>query len=571
MKRLALLFLTPFLVWFAQGQNCNETVDTRIKALKEAAYESENQNDRAYDSLRKEMSAIFELVENCVAKNPSYEARAKVQKIGVYFSMSELAAECGRFADMLKHIEAMERLHPSPNSISASSAAAFSVNGVNYTSAVTASHISSLYYKTVEQRVHYYYFAKADYGKVIEWYNKINNGAPADFEPASLEALLYADALYKSGKTRNEYFPGMVKAATAFGKYWAKTEDHDSAMINNRSLMLNWFYREINVYNKPLLNSADPTGKLRMTAARGLWDTDEKDLARRYALDAAQNGASDLADGLWYLDVAAGDETEHVKAALQVLERNVDNLSESDMHRLLPLAEKYYNEALADGIRRRQRKLANLRRRSTISLVPCVELVGLPFGHVPVSLNLRTGHIWQEFRFDYVWGAKTKYRFGQIFAKGSEKGERYEFTGWDAGYAFGYLFKEGFQQGNRKGGRSKFFAPMLGFDLRYANWNFSPITSNVLNDDGQVTESAVVINAKTNRYELCYRVGMVGMTRFFTFEYYMGFGIGYRTLTTAQGRNVEEETFEDPRLAAKRWNKIYMPLRLGIKIGFNVL
>lgn len=569
MKRPIILF---FIAWMGThslfAQNCNETTSRDAGAIQEACTDPENFNPQSYDSLKVLMFATFTRIENCVAQNPSYEARAKLQKINLYYSVSDLAGHIGRHDEALKFIEAMERLLPSPSGISASAATSFTVNGVNYTSDAGASYISSLYYQIIEQRVNYYYFGPRDYNQVIAWYDKIQN-APSDFKPQALEALLYADALYKMGKPRTDYFPAMAKAATAMGPLWAKKEVHDSSAINNRQLMLNWFYREINTYNKDALGSADPGGKYRMLAARGLWGVDDKPLAKEYALYAAQGGASDKADGFWYLDEVAGNEPVHVDAALQILERNVYQLSESEMDRLLPLARQYNRLALEEGIRSRQRRLANLRRRTRISLVPAVELVGLPCGHVPVSLNLRTGRIWQEFRFDYVWGAKSKYRFGRAFAKG-DKGERYEFTGWDVGYTFQYIVGNDFKQGNRKG-RSVFFAPALGFDLRYVNWNLAPIVSSVSDENGNVTESSVLINAKTNRYELCYRVGFITMTKFVTVDYYMGLGIGYRTLATAQGRSVEDEHFDDPRLAANRWNKLYMPLRLGVKIGFNLL
>ncbi len=53
------------------------------------------------------------------------------------------------------------------------------------------------------------------------------------------------------------------------------------------------------------------------------------------------------------------------------------------------------------------------------------------------------------------------------------------------------------------------------------------------------------------------------MTKFVTIDYYLGLGIGYRTLSTAQGRNVEKEHFDDPRLNADRWNKIAHAVAVG--------
>ncbi len=151
-----------------------------------------------------------------------------------------------------------------------------------------------------------------------------------------MEALLYADALYKKGKPRTEYFPAMAQAAVAMGPVWNKTEVPDSSTINNRELMLNWFNREMNSYNKSALGSSDPGSKHRMLAARGLWAVDSKPLAKDYALYAAQGGASNKADGFWYLDEVAGNEPTHVDAALQILERVVYELTESEMQRLLP-------------------------------------------------------------------------------------------------------------------------------------------------------------------------------------------------------------------------------------------
>jgi len=569
MKRLLLFVTIVPISYFSYAQNCNETADARIKLIQEAALEEANQNARAYDSLRKEMSATFTILENCAAKNPSYESRSKIKKVLIYSAMASYAGLINKYPEMLKHIESMERILPNPGAIPVSAISSFSINGTNYTSDVSANYISTLYYQTIERRANYYYFAEFNYKKVIEWYEK-TNGAPSDFKPAALEALLYADAMYKSGKTKAEYFPAMAKSISLLGAQWTKKEEHDSSMINNRSLALTWFKREMNVYNKPSLNATDPGGKWRMLSARGLWDIDDKPLAKEYALSASQGGVSNKEDGFWYLDMVSNNETEHVVGALNILERALPSLTESEMDRLLPLAQKHNVYGLEEGIKSRMRKIASLRRRSTISLIPSIELIGLPFGHIPVSLNLRTGRVMQEFRFDYVWGAKTKYRFGRAFAKG-DKGERYQFTGWDAGYGLSVILGNDFKQGNRKKGRSAFYCPAIGLDFRYANWNFDPIRTNVLNDDGGTTESNVLINAKTNRYEICYRTSFVTVTRYVTIDYYLGLGIGYRTLTTEQGRNVEKEHFDDPRLHADRWNKLYMPLRMGLKIGLNVL
>lgn len=555
---------------FSMAQNCGLEADKRMKTVNEAMVDAKNKNDRAYDSLRAEVYSIFKLLESCVARNPSYEAKSKVNKVSLYHMLTDYSGNLKKFKDMLDYIEALERLLPTPNAISASAASSFTLEGKNYTAKISYQDIERYYYEIKEQRTNYAYFAEKNNSKVIENYKPVLS-APLSFKPDALEALLYADAMYKSGKGKAEYFPAMVRAVELFGTKWASKEEHDSAEINNHSLMIRWFEREMNSYNKADLNTADPGGNQRLKAARGLVLAERKDLAKNYAQSGAQNGANKKEDGFWYLDFLAENETEHVKAALKILERNSSFLSEQEMNRLLPLATQNGLTDFAENMRQRLRKIAALRKRTTISLVPAVELIGLPFGHVPVSLNLRTGRIWQEFRFDYVWGAKTRYRFGMFRTKGSEKGERYEFTGWDAGYAFTYLLKNGFRQGNKKGGRSAFYCAGFGFDLRYANWNFAPIISNVYNDDNQLTESNVLINAKTNRFELCYRTSLVAMTRFVTFEYYLGLGLGYRRLSTAQGRDVEKENFEDPRLNAERWNKFYMPLRLGLKLGLNIL
>lgn len=568
MKRL--LLILPFLLTcaFLRAQHCNQAAENQIKKIEEAVFDKKHQNARSYDSLRKEMSATFTSLENCAAQNPSYEARSKTKKIRLYYIMSELAGQIKKYPEMLKHIEAMERILPSPNSISVSSIQSFTISGTKYTSDASNNYISHLYYEIIERRVNYYYFGTRDYSKVIEYYKKIDN-APSDFKPASLEALLYADALYKSGKTAVEYFPAMAKAVSLFGPKWSKVEEQDSTNINNRSLMLSWFRREMN-YNKSNFTTSDPDGKWRMLSARGLWESDEKEFAKIYALSAADAGASNLRDGYWYLDVVANGEEIHMVGALKIIERSVYALTESEMNRILPLAQKYNMTSLEDAIKARLRKINNLRRRGTVSFYPAVELIGLPCKHIPVSLNLRTGRVLQEFRFDYVWGAVSRYRFGRVFDKG-EKGNRYRFTGWDAGYSINYIIGKDFIQGNKKIGRSAFFAPAIGLDFRYANWNLDPLNTNVLDNNGNVTESNVRIDATTNRYEVCYRISMITMTRYATIDYYFGLGVGYRSLKTAQGRNVEAENFQDARLDKDRWNKIYMPIRMGLKIGLNLL
>lgn len=567
MRHLLLILPLLFIAHITNAQ-CNITADNKVKKIEAVCFEPEYQNLQAYDSLRKEMYVAFDMLESCVAQNPSYDSRAKLKKIYLYFTIGELAGQVGKYSDMLKFIEAMERLLPSPSAISASSAASFTISGTNYTSDVTSSYISNTYYQIIERRVNYHYFGDRNNQKVIDTYEKLNN-APSSFEPAELEALLYADALYKSGKTADRYFPAMAKAASLFGPEWAKKEEHDSSMINNRSLLVSWFRREMN-YNKSNFTSSDPDGKWRLMAARGLWGSDEKDMAKQYALSASESGASNLSDGYWYLDVVANGEAKHEIAALNIIERSASSISDSDLDRILKLAQKHNMTSLERTLKTRLRRIANLQSRSKISLYPAVELIGLPCKHIPVSLNLRTGRVLQEFRFDYVWGAVSRYRFGRIFDR-QEKGNKYRFTGWDAGYTINVILGKDFRQGNKKRGRSAFYAPAIGLDFRYVNWNLDPMTTNVLDANGSVTESNVRIDATTNRYELCYRVSLITMTRYATIDYYFGLGVGYRTLKTAQGRDVETEFFQDARLDGDRWNKIYMPIRFGLKIGLNLL
>lgn len=569
MKKGILLFITLVMATILQAQYCSEVAGTKMKKIQDACSSPEFKNKQAYDSLKKEMFSTFEIIESCVSKNNSYEQRSKVNKINLYFSLAELAGQTGQYDEMLKHIEAMERILPSSNSLSISAISSFYIDGQKFTSNVPNDYTQTLYYQIIERRVNYFYFATKNYQKVIEWYDKIK-AAPSSFKPASLEALLYADALYKSGKSTETYFPAMADASVLAGALWAKKEEHDSAQINNRSLMLRWFEREMYEYNKERLNKADPNGVYRMKAAHGLWDIDERSLAKKYAQSASQAGYIGLSDGFWYLDIVAGNESEHMIAALEIIDRSANQLNETQMRRLLPLTQQYRVLSLEEKIKQQLRRIANLRRRSTISLYPAIELVGLPVGHVPASLNLRTGRIVQEFMFDYIWGAKTKYRFGRAFAKG-DKGDRYEFSGWSAGYALTGILGREFQQGNKKKGRSKFFAPTLGIDFRYSNWNFDPMTSNIVDENDAVLQSNVTVNATTNRYEACFRGGIMAMTRYVTFEYYFGLGVGYRALKTQEGFNVEDSRFSDPRLDANRWNKVYMPIRLGLKVGFNLM
>lgn len=551
------------------SQTCNTQIENRLRKLEDVILKPEMKNNRAFDSLKTEATAIVKLIESCTETNSSYSARGKLSKISVYYNMAALAGLVKKYDEMLKYIEFMEKLLPTQGAISESAAGSFTIDGKKYTAKIPPGYVTGLYYQIMEKRVNYYYFYTRDYAKIITTYEKILQ-APSSFKPASLEALLYVDAMKKTGKPSTEYFKQLVRAGELFAVTWNKKEEHDSSTINNHSLMLSWFRTEVSSYNIKNLNESDPTGNLRLRAAKAVLDNDDRDLAKKYAISGAENGANQKSDGFWYLDVLSDNEPVHVNAALTILEKSVYAFTESELNRMLPIAEKNNKTEMARDIRERLRKLASFRKRTTISLVPSVELIGLPFGHVPVSLNLRTGRIWSEFRFDYVYGAKTKYRFGMLRAKGSEK-QRFEFTGWDVGYAFGYFMKQGFRQGNKKGGRSQFYASAFGFDVRYANWNFAPITTNIFNPATETTDYNVLINAKTNRYEFCFRTSLVYMTRFVTLDYYMGLGIGYRTLTTAEGRNVKAEEFSDSRLFGERWNRVYMPLRLGLKVGFNIL
>ncbi len=72
----------------------------------------------------------------------------------------------------------------------------------------------------------------------------------------------------------------------------------------------------------------------------------------------------------------------------------------------------------------------------------------------------------------------------------------------DLGYAFTYIVGSDFEQGNRKGRQRVSLRPSSVSILRYVNWNLSPIVANAYDDNGFITDANVLINAKTNRYEL---------------------------------------------------------------------
>ena len=122
-------------------------------------------------------------------------------------------------------------------------------------------------------------------------------------------------------------------------------------------------------------------------------------------------------------------------------------------------------------------------------------------------------------------------------------------------------------------------AGYVGFQPRYAKYNFASEPYTFTNSTTMIPETFNTISASATRYEFCILGGFLGdnLGGFFHIDYYFGVGVGYRKLdisSTDATFNYSNYSFDDngdKRFDPDRWNKIYVPVRFGFRIGINLL
>jgi|GEM_PF-1119865 len=537
-----------------------------------------------YDSLITAGFALIDRIAACMDNGGSgVKAFGIYKKVHVLLDLYTVAQKTGDKKMEERLLDKMEYFYANRNDIPEN--IPHSYEGKNYTVKFSLADQAALWYGIKERRGKWLYAErryKDAFGSLKGCYENRSN-----YKMGSDGALMYAHSMIRNGEPRSAYFAPLAYSITRLGDDYMNWDGKDSTLYNNRRFVLNSvlaYEYGTTAATRADNNSIDPQGTYRAEIARGLYFLDDVPLAGRFVREAADS-SKDTEFAYFLLEKIAlkdlANRSANEAAALKILNnalprmRTVAEVQKARSYFMQAGNSSYTANAdrriaeIEEQLRLEAKRARMLEYRRSISLTPFAELVGLPFGHALMGVRVRKGKTLHELEFDYVYNGKSRYRFGGYRNKPVPKvGTPFRYKGFSAGYAFSYI---AVNKKNYKKGRALIDGAVFGFDLRYSQWNLEARSVNRYSDE-QMTQylGNTPVNPITRRFELALRTGYLVQTRWVSFDYYIGIGIGYRTLS-AQNADYRNEYWTDAHYHSGRFNKVYAPFRFGIRLGFNLL
>jgi len=561
--------------FFALSQNCYKRIEKYHKNLQEYVQANQVGDATNFEIARKMVEDANKDINQCAFTYAKAEGYCKFSKLLLLKTLANYAFRCEQYdaADVIS--KEMQSIMPEPESISLDQINTFSFGQDQYTIYHTREDLQSIFYFTKELEA-FHFFHKKKFKRGINHYEKIKE-TPLDymFEPGV--ALAYADAIKKNGFKKEYQFKVINNAA----KTVAAGLETNPGDLYYKKLKTNVRdkFESFAAQSSELLN-CDYKGRLSAKASWVLFDLGEKETALKYARFAEELKSEDKDFGLFYNDSLARETSDKLKAG-NIIYRGRLYLRENECARVKALYQglndlekvkeiEKVEKDIQKAKKRADRQYNALLVRQKFSISPMVELVGIPLGYLPICLNIRTGRVWHEFRYTWVYGARNTFKFGQWADEKDKENRAYNYKGYDAGYTLSVITKGGYDPGHWNG-RAQINSSIYGFDLRFSDYKLATLQPNIIDSDGNVLQSNVTVNGQTYRAEVCIRYGYLFMHRFFSAEMFIGAGAGYRSFSTLEGYDIRTTTFDDRRLAAERWNHFYFAWRFGIKVGINLL
>jgi|GEM_PF-2924338 len=284
-------------------------------------------------------------------------------------------------------------------------------------------------------------------------------------------------------------------------------------------------------------------------------------------------------DFLWtyaelaYKTAVKGEATPYVDAkaelrnALSLLEKNSTYFYSSDWEKM----KTYYaylgdTESVARIEKLQKAKLKKEKKASFKSNIGIgiatnpVYIAMTGTRQVPIALDIHLKKVIHTFRYNMMTDVEDQMHFGNL------KGSQVNADGNSAtkepntysGYEFSYTLK-------LRPKKQVYFGP----EFRYANYDFAPISTTVKNNTTN-TISTESVGPKVNRYDLTINWGVRGGKKIFYYDAYYGLGIGYKTYDFGK-YNLKDYTFNDYRYSPKNLKSLYVPFRMGFRVGFYIL
>lgn len=453
-------------------------------------------------------------------------------------------------------------------------------------------------------------YALYDYERVTEL-NKLYEPVKKGVSPTS-EWIIYFDvalafeesgdpfldaifALTEEDENDNELATYYVRALEA----WIPLSNEDKALNSEPYKTMTTIFNSLTI---------DETG-LQLRVANALLNVNEYAAANKWFGSYAKSASTPSLEVGWKYSESAMNEPDKTDArnAVNIIEKYSSGFTEYEWERLQKVYEFIGDNAKVQEIKNkiienrrraeeerrlqaqreeeeRKRREKEERKRGARGRFS-VAVSTNPFMYIwkdyPVALDIRIGRVINEFRvnFSNTTDKGDKYRFGQYKINNSSNTNPYHYSGMEYSYTLKIL--AGKMETKQVGRRNQIVGGYVGFQPRYAKYNFSaaPLT---FQDSSAVihTFNATDITASASRYEFSILAGFLGdnLGGFFHIDYYFGVGVGYRQLDISSTNNnaFDYNSYDfgnasDKRYDPERWNKFYVPVRFGFRIGINLL
>ncbi|MGZ5283245.1 MAG: hypothetical protein ACXWEY_13290 [Bacteroidia bacterium] len=159
-----------------------------------------------------------------------------------------------------------------------------------------------------------------------------------------------------------------------------------------------------------------------------------------------------------------------------------------------------------------------------------------------------------EFRVNYntssthlFWKNKDDQTPGAVF---------FTYSGYELSYTLKLMEKD------VSGVKSRQF--YSGPQFRFENREYFPVKVNIASDGNTSSPYKKTVNARSDRYEALFMLGIQRRSKWFFTDFFFGVGAGYKTFTN----NLEpNERAMDDRFREGIWNNIYIPVHTGFRAG----
>ncbi len=542
----------------------------------------------------------MDLMNQVEAKSSDYKHSANYERVWIYKQIAFLYEKIGNHTLQKEYVNKAFAIWPSFYTIDISEAR----KHIKFSNDDPLDKTyTDIIYLGVEAALSLY-----DYERITQ-FNKLYEPVKKGISPTS-EWIIYYDIALAFEESGDPFLDAIFALADKeesddeLASYYVRAlEAWVSLSSENKALNTEPYKTMTTVFNSFKLNETD----LQLRVAKALINVNEYAAANKWfaTYTTVVNPAS--LDVGWKYSESAMKEPDKADArkAVSVIEKYSSGFSEYEWERLQKVYEFIGDIAKVQEIKNRiveaRRKAEEERRlqaqreeeerkrrekeerkanaRGNFSVAVATNPIMYIWDDYPVSLDIRIGRVSNEFRVNITNtrpGKGDNYHFGQWRSEGITDDLRYHYSGYEFSYTLKILGSKGFSSTKSK--RKQYVGGYVGFQPRYAMYDFNPEFINFTDATTAITDQHL-ITASAQRYEFTLMGGFLGdnLGSFFHIDYFLGVGIGYRTLDISSDRadfDINKYRFDestDQRFEPKRWDKLYVPIRLGLRFGINLL